>query len=215
MTKPGQTIRFLSVRNPAQRVNPEVLSRLVAAQNNFVDSEFANAAQLYAKVFADLRLSLDVPEELEDIEPQIASDRPLSKLIDDFIPTLANAGIVGSTARVHAANLAQRTQLVRAFDDPDSVLQRVTTKVEEVVRSFPREAKDIERGRNPGDVLDPYILNATQTLLFGGDFRAAIGATVSHKALMIIEGLMGHLHEDVLGMMRGNVRAPEPRGFNQ
>ena len=26
---------------------------------------------------------------------------------------------------------------------------------------------------------------------------------------------MGHLHEDVIGNMRGNVRAPEPRGFNQ
>ena len=32
---------------------------------------------------------------------------------------------------------------------------------------------------------------------------------------MIIEGLMGHLHEDVVGEMRGNIRAPEPRGFNQ
>jgi hypothetical protein len=32
---------------------------------------------------------------------------------------------------------------------------------------------------------------------------------------MIIEGLMGHLHEDVIGEMRGNIRAPEPRGFNQ
>jgi len=32
---------------------------------------------------------------------------------------------------------------------------------------------------------------------------------------MIIEGLLGHLHEDVLGEMRGNVRAPEPRGLHQ
>ena len=32
---------------------------------------------------------------------------------------------------------------------------------------------------------------------------------------MIIEGLMGHLHEDVIGDMRGNIRAPEPRGSEQ
>ena len=32
---------------------------------------------------------------------------------------------------------------------------------------------------------------------------------------MIIEGLMGHFHEDVIGEMRGNIRAPEPRRFNQ
>ncbi len=135
--------------------------------------------------------------------------------MEDFAPILAKKDIVGSTARIHAANLAQRTHLVRAFQQPDEVLQQVTSKVEEVIRSFPHEATDIERGRNPGDVLDPYILTATQILLYGGNFQNAIGATVAHKALMIIEGLMGHLHEDVIGMMRGNVRAPEPRGFNQ
>jgi hypothetical protein len=32
---------------------------------------------------------------------------------------------------------------------------------------------------------------------------------------MMIEGLLGHLHEDILGRMRGNVRAPEPRGKDQ
>jgi hypothetical protein len=30
--------------------------------------------------------------------------------------------------------------------------------------------------------------------------------------MMMIEGLIGHLHEDVLGAFRGNVRVPEPRG---
>jgi len=51
--------------------------------------------------------------------------------------------------------------------------------------------------------------------LYQGQFDEAVSATVSHKALMIIEGLMGHLHEDVLGLMRGNVRVPEPRGEDQ
>ena len=143
------------------------------------------------------------------------SDRDFSELTQYFLSILTDAGIVGQSARIHAVNLAQRTQLVRAFEQPDAVLARVTEKVGEIIGMFPRTAKDIERGRNPGDVLDPYILAATQTLLYGGDFQDAVGATVAHKALMIIEGLMGHLHEDVIGEMRGNIRAPEPRGFNQ
>ncbi|MYH15871.1 MAG: hypothetical protein F4149_11920 [Gammaproteobacteria bacterium] len=215
MSNSEQPLRFLPPNNPVQRVNPDLLAHLVAAQNNVLESQFANAAQLYAKVFNDLRLSLDVPAHLEDTTPQEASDRPLAQLMEVFVPILADADIVGPTARIHAANLAQRTHLIRAFEQPDAVLQQVTSKVEEVVRSFPHEASDIERGRNPGDVLDPYILTAAQILLYGGNFQNAIGATVAHKALMIVEGLMGHLHEDVIGMMRGNVRAPEPRGFNQ
>ena len=31
---------------------------------------------------------------------------------------------------------------------------------------------------------------------------------------MIIEALMGHLHENLIGEMRGNVRVPEPRGYH-
>lgn len=81
-------------------------------------------------------------------------------------------------------------------------MANVRDKVLEVVSTFPEKAADIERGRNPGDVLDPYILAATQTLLYAGHFRNAIRATVAHKSLMIIEGLMGHLHEDVIGEMR-------------
>lgn len=104
---------------------------------------------------------------------------------------------------------------MRAFDDPDAVLGWTQGKVTEIVADFPRTAADIEVGRNPGDVLDPYILAGTQVLLFGGGFQPAIGATVAHKALMILEGLMGHLHEEVVGRMRGNMKAPEPRGENQ
>ena len=113
-----------------------------------------------------------------------------------------------------ATNLARRAQLLRAFDDPDAVLQWATGKVIAIAADLPRTARDIECGRNPGDVLDPYLLAATQSLLCEGDFRGAIGATVTHKALMILEGLMGHLHEEVIGRMRGNVKNPEPRADN-
>lgn len=208
-------LRFISARNPVQRVNPEVLRRLVDAQNSVLDQEFATGADLYARVFDDLKLPISVPTGSQDVAAQVVSDRPFAQLTDDFVRLLNDEGITGRAAWVHAVNLAQRTHLVRAFTHPDVVVQRVTEKIEDVVRAFPREAADIERGGNPGDVLDPYILTATQTLLYGGSLQEAIGATVAHKALMKIEGLMGHLHEDVIGFMRGNVRAPEPRGFNQ
>ena len=215
MSLPARRLRFVSGRNPIQRINEQVLTRLIAAQDNLVEQAFPNAADFYARIFDDLKLSLTVPEKMRDKPVHDVMDQPLSELIQDFLPILDNAGITGLSARNHAANLAQHTHLVRAFEHPDVVLRRVTNKVREIIERFPRTSDDIERGRNPGDVLDPYILAATQTLLYGEDFKKAIGATVAHKALMIIEGLMGHLHEDVIGDMRGNIRAPEPRGFNQ
>ena len=215
MRLPARRLRFVSDRNPIQRINEKVLARLIAAQDNIVEQAFPNAADFYARIFDDLKLSLTVPPKMRDKSVHDVTDQPLAELIQDFLPILNNAGITGPSARNHAANLAQHTHLVRAFENPDVVLRRVTNKVREIIEKFPRTPDDIERGRNPGDVLNPYILAATQTLLYGGDFKQAIGATVSHKALMIIEGLMGHLHEDVIGDMRGNIRAPEPRGFNQ
>lgn len=215
MSEAHQALRYISARNPVQRVNPGLLRRLVDAQNSALDQEFATAANLFARVFDDLKLSVSIPDNLRDVPPQDVADRPFTQLKGDFVQLLNDAGVTGRTAWIHAVNLAQRTHLVRAFAQPDAVIGRVTEKIEGVVGNFPREAAHIERGRNPGDVLDPYILTATQTLLYAGNFQQAIEATVAHKALMIIEGLMGHLHEDVIGLMRGNVRAPEPRGFNQ
>ena len=215
MSSPPRGLRFVSDRNPIQRINEGVLARLIAAQDNIVEHAFSDGAEFYARVFEDLKLSLAVPDGANEKPVQSVTERSFSELVQDFIPVLNDAAITGQSARIHAVNLAQRTQLLRAFDQPDVVLTRVTEKVVQVIETFPRTAADIERGRNPGDVLDPYILAATQTLLYSGDFQEAIGATVAHKALMIIEGLMGHLHEDVIGDMRGNVRAPEPRGFNQ
>lgn len=206
---------FVADRNPLQRINEGVLFSLIAAQDNIIDAAFPSAADFCARVFDDLKLSLGVPDEMKDRPVQDVSDRSFGELTQSYMPIVKAAGITGQSARIHVVNLAQRTHLLRAFEQPDEVLARVTGKVGEVIETFPRTASDIERGRNPGDVLDPYILAATQTLLYGGDFQEAIGATVAHKALMIIEGLLGHLHEDVIGAMRGNIRAPEPRGFNQ
>jgi hypothetical protein len=135
--------------------------------------------------------------------------------LDQFFDGVLQAASIPKSARqMHSENLARRAQLVRAFDCPDTVLDWVTNKVVQIVADLPKTASDIEVGRNPGDVLDPYLLAANQALLCEGDFRQAISATVTHKALMILEGLMGHLHEEVIGQMRGNVRNPEPRADN-
>ena len=185
------------------------------AQANLFLRSFPNALTFAQRVLDDLKLSVSVHPELADQPASALGERPFLELQSFYKTVLESAGITGTSSAIHAVNLAQRTQLIRAFENPDSAVSRVTEKVAEITQGFPKKAADIERGRNPGDVLDPYILAATQTLLYGGNFQGAIGATVAHKALMIIEGLMGHLHEDVVGEMRGNIRAPEPRGFNQ
>lgn len=159
-------------------------------------------------------MAIDVPAELNGQPVEAVANLPFADLEHLFATALANAGTPESGIALSATNLARRAQLLRAFDDPDAVLQWATGKVIAIAADLPRTARDIECGRNPGDVLDPYLLAATQSLLCEGDFRGAIGATVTHKALMILEGLMGHLHEEVIGRMRGNVKNPEPRADN-
>lgn len=187
---------------------------MIRAQQSIISRAFADAAEFCARVFADLRMAVDVPAELNGQPVEAIANLPIADLLELFATALARAGTPESGIALSATNLARRAQLLRAFDDPDAVLQWATNKVTTIAADLPRTAREIECGRNPGDVLDPYLLAATQSLLCEGDFRSAIGATVTHKALMILEGLMGHLHEEVIGRMRGNVRNPEPRADN-
>lgn len=211
----GAKIDFLSDKHPIQRINDEIRKQLADAQANSFDRAFSNAMEFVSKVADDLRLQITLSEELKDSPAADLAEKGHSELVEYYEAILQKSGVVGTSADLHSVNLAQRTQLVRSFADPDRAVGRVATKVAAIVKDFPKQASDIERGRNAGDVLDPYILAATQSLLYQGELVGAIEATVAHKALMIIEGLMGHLHEDVIGDMRGNIRAPEPRGFNQ
>lgn len=208
------TIPFLPPRHPAQRVGHALRAELIRAQQSGIGHAFADAGEFCARIFADLRMAIEVPFELSGQPVEAVANLAFADLENLFANTLVNAGTPQSAIALSATNLARRAQLVRAFDDPDAVLQWATAKVIAITSDLPRTARDIECGRNPGDVLDPYLLAATQSLLCNGDFRGAIGATVTHKALMILEGLMGHLHEEVIGRMRGNVRNPEPRAEN-
>lgn len=208
-------VLYLPPDNPIQLLRDGLKEKLVKAQGNAVHREYRTAGELAERVLHDTRISIKLPKAIYDEGVRYLSDKKLKDLVPLFAEVLKNQGVAAQAIHHNAANLAERVQLVTAFDEPDAMIEDVRRKVEEIAKGFPKNAADIQCGRNPGDVLDPYILAATQNLLFGGDFEPAIEATVAHKALMMIEGLMGHLHEDVIGAMRGNVRVPEPRGADQ
>jgi hypothetical protein len=208
------SIDFFPTRHPINRVSHSLKQALMTAQSSTVSRVFPDAAAFCQRVLADLQLAINAPKHLSGLPVAAVSDLEFSDLVLLFDKLLEDSGTPESARKLHSENLSRRAQLLRAFHEPDAVLEWVTRKVVEVVADLPQTAADIEVGRNPGDVLDPYLLAATQALLCGGDFRQAISATVTHKALMILEGLMGHLHEEVIGRMRGNVRNLEPRADN-
>lgn len=208
-------IEFLPVNHAVQRINAQARADLAKAQREVITRAFPDAHSFCCRVLNDLRLDLEVPDELRDKPVTDVADGSFVELRSFWRRLVIIASIPENAADLHVFNLAQHSQLVRAFEDPEAALTWAQGKVTGIVEDFPKTAADIEVGRNPGDVLDPYILAGTQSLLFGGAFQPAISAIVAHKALMILEGLMGHLHEEVVGRMRGNVKAPEPRGENQ
>jgi len=208
-------IEFLPASHAVQRVNADARAGLIRAQQGSISRAFPNARSFCDRVLSDLHLGIGLPDNLSDKPVTDVADGSFADLKIFWRQHILSAGIPRNAAELHILNLAQHSQMVRAFDEPETVLSWAQEKVIEIVGDFPRTGADIEVGRNPGDVLDPYILAATQSLLFGGGFQQAIGAIVAHKALMILEGLMGHLHEEVVGRMRGNMKAPEPRGENQ
>lgn len=207
-------IEFLPPRHPAQRINPQLKAGLIRTQQETLDRSFSSADSFCRRLLTDLKLDIPVPESLRDEPVKSIADLPFSKLASLFNGFAIAAGIPESAAQVHAFNIALRAQLLRAFDDPDHVLEWAVSKITGIVAGLPISAGAIEVGRNPGDVLDPYLFAATQSLLCKGDLRQAVSATVAHKALMILEGLLGHLHEEIVGRMRGNLKTPETRTDN-
>jgi hypothetical protein len=205
------TLEFLRRGHPIYRVSPDLLSRLIGAQQNLPARRYRSAADLCEAACKQTSVDSRLCASLRGKALFPFADLPRKDIVSTLIPT-AEPLALSQTAVVLVAD---RIQLLRAFENPDAVVEMVRTKVEAVVMGFPRKAADLERGRNPGDLLDPYITAATQDLMYSGSVEGAIGATVSHKAMMMIEGLVGHLHEDVIGAFRGNVRVPEPRGEDQ
>jgi hypothetical protein len=202
-------------KHPLNQLAPELRNRLIQAQTDSMDMEFRTAGDLLRRVFDDLRLNLAAQPGIVAQPVSAVADLDFRSLLSFFSDLLRANSVPDQAIRRQATNLAHRVQLLRAFKEPDRVVEETVLKVSGIVTGFPRSADHMLCGRNPGDVLDPYILAASQQLVYGGDLEGTFTAAVAHKTLMMIEGLMGHLHEDVLGAMRGNVRAPEPRGDDQ
>jgi hypothetical protein len=208
-------IKFVSPDNPLHRLSAAMKEAICLAQENVFDHVFPNTATFLATVFDQLRIKLSPETFLADVPATEFSEKSFGALTRYFAEFLSHSEYPEQAILRTSVSLSSRAMLLRAFSDPDAAVTFVREKIVSVVNSFPKNADDIMVGRNKGDVLDPFILTATQYLLYQGEFDGAVSATVSHKALMIIEGLMGHLHEDVLGLMRSNVRVPEPRGVDQ
>lgn len=208
-------MRFIEPDHAFHKLVPALQHRIEAAQKAVGDPVLASAHSLVAAAFDDVKLAIAPPDKWRDEPVASIADLRFADLVQALLQLQLAAGVPSHSAKLSSIAAAQRVHLLRAFAHPDEVIEKTRLKVQEIVQDFPKTAADIECGRNPGDVLDPYILAATQYLVCAGDFQQAISATVAHKALMIIEGLLGHLHEDVIGDMRGNIRVPEPRGAEQ
>lgn len=201
--------------HPLNQLSEPLKERFRQAQTDHIEMEFKSANAILERACDDLKIKLQLPPKFKSQPVTAVADISYKELLSLTSELLRKNSVPEQAIRLQAAGLAYRIQLLRAFQKPDKVVRETCAKVSAIVEGFPRTAEHIQCGRNPGDVLDPYILAAVQQLVYGGDFEGTITATIAHKILMMIEGLLGHLHEDVLGAMRGNVRAPEPRGEDQ
>jgi hypothetical protein len=208
-------VKFLSAKHKIHKTSQAMQAQLAAAQQNLVEREFPTFQALWDRACADLHLKLSGAPDWKEHTARRFAELPYSELINQVMPVVVAAGIPGQAQDVTARSVAKRIHLLRAFAEPDAVISSIEAKIKGIISAFPRTARNIECGKNPGDVLDPYLLAAAQNLLFSGSFEKTIDASVSHKIFMMLEDLIGHLHEDVIGDMRGNVRVPEPRGEQQ
>ena len=181
---------------------------MLATQQASARRAFSSPTLLCQAACDRARVTQDLATALEQAAISAVLDVPHRQLLTLLTPRARELGLSDSAV----VKVADNVQLLRAFAKPDVVIEQVRAKVERIVDSFPRAAADLECGRNPGDVMDPFLLGATQFLLCGGSIDQGLEATVSHKCMMMIENLVGNLHQDVIGSMRTNIRAPEPKG---
>jgi hypothetical protein len=144
------------------RLSEPLKQRIVAAQSDGLETEFRSAYELCARALSDLKIAIKPPRSATGRPASDLGDKPAKELVSFYSGILARGGVPEQALSLQAANLTHRTQLLRAFLDPDRVIAETCGKVVEVVGTFPQTADDIRRGRNPGDVLDPYILGAAQ-----------------------------------------------------
>lgn len=185
-------------------LDPILRQRIDAAQNEIDWLRSASGADLLKLATDQLGL-----KQLEGVVDDLTAVE-LGNLERGELLYIFQARFAAGTST--AEDLADQVQLCRAFANPAEATGKIAKLVEEKVRNFPCSAAQLRVGNNPGDVLDPFILAANYELLSEQSLQKTIEHTASHKVLMKIEDLLGHLHETVIGLMRGNFRVPEPRG---
>jgi hypothetical protein len=187
-----------------QSLDSQLLRRIEQAQREIEWVRGVGAQDLFKMALNQLGLAtIECPfGDMTAVELGNTLRADLLAEIEDYFPP--------GTAT--ASDLADQIQLCRAFANPCAVTTVVRQAVEEAVAKFPATADDLKVGQNPGDVLDPFILAANYELLSEGSIEKTIESSASHKVLMKIENLCGNLHQNVIGLMRGNFRIPEPKG---
>ena len=102
---------------------------------------FDSAAVLLENVLEDLKLKVAVPATLKEKPVQHLADMPYSDLVAQMVDLLRSAGIPEDAIRLQAVAVAQRLHLLRAFEFPDKVVERVTKKVAAIVATFPQQLR--------------------------------------------------------------------------
>jgi hypothetical protein len=185
-------------------LDPGLLARIGKAEKEIVWVREASGEDLFARALGILELKL-TRCPFGDVTAVELGNMPRVALVAELEPHF-------EPGTATASDLADQIQLCRAFEDPHSVMEEARTAVEAAVANFPALAEDLKVGHNPGDVLDPFILAANYELLGERSMEKAIESAAAHKVMMKIENLLGNLHQDVVGRMRGNFRVPEPKG---
>src|SRR5487761_1077901 len=181
-------------------------ARIRRARDELRWIESASATELLRRAAEELGVVVDAAR----VVPECMSALELGNVPHSELAAMFRAHFQPGTSIPD--ELADQVQLCRALDDPAKVAASVSKKVTATIGDFPLLAADLKVGSNPADVLDPYIMAANFELLSSQDIARTIETSLSHKILMKIEDLVGNLHQEVLGAMRGNFRVPEPQG---
>src|SRR5260370_628205 len=107
---------FFPKAHPLQNCSDELKNRILRAQRNLVDIEFASSGELCQRALQDLKLSVKVPAPLYGEPVSKLANASFGSLLEFFTTLLRKADLPDQAIPLHAFNLVQRLQLVRAFD---------------------------------------------------------------------------------------------------
>src|SRR5713101_6791115 len=107
---------FFPKNHPLQNSSDGLKNRILRAQRNLVDIEFASSGELCQRVLQDLKLSVKVPASLFHESVRKLANAPFGTLLEFFTTLLRRADLPEQAIPLQAVNLVQRLQLVRAFD---------------------------------------------------------------------------------------------------